>query len=131
MGVSSDGILVFGIELGLEDELPEFLYTEDGDEIDFDEMVDGELGTHDLPYSERVKARKAYPVDLVCHCSYDYPMYILAVPGTEISASRGYPHEFTNGLPTVTQEQIDAFKEWAAEHDIEGEPCWVLTSMYG
>jgi len=131
MGVSSDGILVFGIELGREDELPEFLYTEDGDEIEFDEMVDAELGISDLSYGERAEARKAYPVDLVWHCSYDYPMYILAVPGTEVSASRGYPHEFTDGLPTVTQEQIDALKAWAAERDIEGEPCWILTSMYG
>ena len=131
MGISSDGILVFGIELGLEDEPPAFLYDESGTEYDFEDMIDAELGIADLPYGERSEARKAYPVDLVWHCSYDYPMYILAVPGTEVKAWRGHAHEFTNGIPEVPQEKIDALKAWAKERGIEGEPCWILCSMYG
>ena len=129
MGVSSDGILVFGIELGIEDETPGFLYDESGVEYEFEEMVDFELGVSDKPYAEREEARKMYPVDLQIHCSYDYPMYILAVPNAKISAWRGYPQELKEGLPEVPQEKVDALKAWAAERGIEGEPCWILTSL--
>src|SRR5689334_5299643 len=34
------------------------------------------------------------PVELVNTCSCDYPMYIIAVPGTEMTAYRGDPKEF-------------------------------------
>lgn len=75
--------------------------------------------------------RETCPADMVMHCSYDYPMYILAVRGTETTASRGYPETLDDALPTVPSEKIDAFKAWCAERGIDGDPKWILCSMWG
>jgi hypothetical protein len=132
MGMSSDGILVFGIALD-EDEQPKFMrdWMEDNDYFDFEEFLWTHLGMQDAEYEDRRKAVDSSPVDLVVHCSYDYPMYVLAVRGTDINASRGYPYIFSSGFPAITGEQITAFKKWAEEQGIEGEPSWILCSVLG
>jgi hypothetical protein len=72
------------------------------------------------------------PVELVNYCSGDYPMYALAVPGTVITARRGYPAEFDPATLTVKMEQVDALREFCADHEIEfpKEPAWLLTSCW-
>lgn len=128
MGQSTDGILVFGIECG-EDEYPEFMEGFD----DFDGYLDslsgmpqwGEPG-HDFSASRAF--REAVPADMVTHCSLDYPMYILAVRGTEISASRGYVKEIET--LDVDQARLAAFKTWCAERGITDEPKWLLCSLW-
>lgn len=129
MGISSDGILVFGIDLG--EEQPEFMGECDG----FDDYMDsqnglpqwGEVG-HDWDATHAF--RNSYPASMTLHCSYDYPMHILAVPGTETTAYRGSPKEIE--FLSVSDEKVDAFKAWCVEHGIEDpEPKWLLASMYG
>lgn len=132
MGVSTDGILVFGFEVGEEDERPDFL---EGVE-DFDEYVDRESGLpewgeHGHSFEDQRAFRDKYPVDLITHCSYDYPMHILAVRGTKRRASRGYPLEIDPTDLNVPSEKLEAFKNWAAERGIQGEPKWLLCSLWG
>ncbi len=132
MGISSDGMLVFGIEWEDDDTMPEFM----GEFDDFDEYLDS---LNDLPdygepghsFSDQQEARDKIPVDMVRHCSYDYPMFIFAVRGYEFSASRGYPMEITADKLKVDPEKLKAFKLWLAERGIQGEPSWFLCSIMG
>ena len=130
MGISSNGILVFGFPIGEENETPEFL--EEAGVEDIDEFIDNELGLNDASVDECLAARKTYPVDVTSYCSYEYPMHILAVRGTEITVHRGYSKEITPEHLAVAPERISAFKAWCETHGIEyQEPKWLLCSMYG
>lgn len=129
MGQSTDSILVYGIPLEEGVEL-EFLEDFDGD---FEDFVDNQNGMNwrDDGFKECEAARKAFPVTLVRHCSCDYPMYILALPGTETTASRGYPQKI-EALPEISQALIDKLIAFADNYDLvdsfEGEPGWYLCS---
>lgn len=136
MGISSDGILCFGFDLGVEDESPEFL----GEFEDLDEYLRDDANIPEWSkensgrdYFEKVKkVIDECPVDLRMHCSYDYPMYILTIRGTEIRASRGYPEKITPDMLSVQKEKIEAAKEWCENHGVEWqEPSWILCSIYG
>lgn len=142
MGISSDGIFCFGICIN-EDEVEKLFnnifegissYEEDGDP-DLDELIAKEANikrTSDDYYSKVSEARQSYPVDLIYHCSYDYQMYILAVPGTYVNASRGYPEEIDIEKLTPSFENIQRFKQWFIDKKIEyTKPSWILASMYG
>lgn len=135
MGTSTDGILVFGFDIGVEDEQPLENILGEGEE--FDDFIADEAGIEQ--WSENVSADywqrrkiaiKSCPVELVTHCSYNYPMYILAVRGTQLTASRGYPEEVIS--LHVDQEKIDSAKNWCETHGIEWqEPKWLLCSLWG
>lgn len=130
MGVSTDGILVFGIECGEDEETPEFMSGFD----DFDEYLDSlsglpQWGEPGHNFAANAEFRKTVPADMVLHCSYDYPMYILAVRGTQVTARRGYPQEIES--LGVDPAKLAAFKVWAEERGITGEPKWLLCSMWG
>lgn len=137
MGVSTDGILVFGIAYD-EGELPEFLSAwadERGEEDpDFDEYLDSisglpQYGEEGHDFTKSREWREAQPVEMVHHCSYDYPMYILAVRGTKTTAWRGHPQVITS--LDVSGAKIAAFAAWCAERGVKGEPRWILCSMWG
>lgn len=129
MGQSTDAIIAYGFEIGEEDELPEFI----GDAEDFDDYLDKLSG---LPYygepghsfADQRAFREQCPAELIGHCSGDYRMYILAVRGTQVLASRGSPVDVTNSFDTVEADKLDAFKKWCTERGIEGEPKWLLFS---
>lgn len=125
MGVSTDGILVFGIDLG--EELPEFLEEFEDVWWDFTNSISGET-----EYEKRSEFRKNYPLDLVTYCSHEYPMYILAINGTETNVSRGYTEEIDPDDMKVPEDKIAALKAFCEEYDIEWqEPKWLLASMWG
>ena len=142
MGVSTDAILVYGISLGgpddwIEDPL-EFMKLDDDDaemHPDMDGYLDRESGLpqygedgHD--WGKLREFREQCPADLVWHCSYDCPAFILAVRGTEERALRGYPVEIKSLEPPDTA-LVERFRQWCAERGIEGEPKWWLCSMWG
>lgn len=128
MGQSTDGILVFGIDLG--EDMPEFLEEHENDWWSFMDAISG-LADHP-DYEKRRKFREEHGADLVSYCSYDYPMYILAINGTERRVKRGYITEIDPESLTVPQEKIDALKKFCEEYDIEWhEPKWLLVSMWG
>lgn len=132
MGVSSDGMLYFGFQVGGEDEAPEWL--ENTEDRDFDTFLIERAGMSygGTPYDERKKVIDSCPADLGLFCSYDYPMYVLMVRGAKHRVSRGHLKEIGAAELAVDQAKIDAFKEWCETNGIEWqEPKWLLCSMYG
>ena len=144
MGVSTDAILAFGFDLGLEDEPPAFLQQEgeDAPSLDFEEFIQQEAGIqyphgfgygtpeYDAYYQAKKAAIEACPVDLIMHCSHEYPMYFLAVRGTESKAYRGSPTK-VEAAP-IEPAQVQAMREWCGAHGIEWqEPAWHIFSMWG
>lgn len=130
MGVSTNGILVFGIELG--EELPEFLEDFDDTWWDFTDSISGVADDDSERWEKRRDFRDNFPVELVSHCSYEYPMYILAVNGTEITASRGSPEVIDPASLVVSPEKIEELRKFCEEYGIEWEePKWYLCSMWG
>ncbi len=129
MGVSSDGILYFGFQVGGEEELPEWM----GEHEDFDDFLAEKAGlAPDAPYEERRKIEKACPAELQLFCSYDYPMYVLGIRDAEHRVNRGYLKEIGAKELTVDADKIAAFKAWCEANGVEyQEPKWLLCSMYG
>lgn len=133
MGQSTDAILVYGFEIGEEDETPEFM----GDFEDFQDYLEDQSG---LPkygepghsFDAHREYRKSCPADLVSHCSGDYPMHILAVRGTEHHASRGHAVYIDPNTDLLIDNGVEAeFKAWCAARDIEvPELKWILCSMW-
>ena len=140
MGISSDGLLAFGINFGEELPQPFQGYDEfDLDDIIADEsdlpiyregMTDAETTTY---FARRREILEASPVEHVMHCSYDYPEHIFAVRGFSHRASRGYPETIYPENLQVPDPAIEAFKKWLSDHGVavDEEPAWHLASLYG
>lgn len=142
MGVSTNGIIAFGIDLGADEET-EFPWAEQEDFEDWWTAASGfshpepKWGGDGPDIAEYFAAKKLWlkehpcPVEHVIHCSYDYPMSILAVPGTVTENTRGNPEKIE--LATVSADAIAALKRFCADHKIEtdSEPCWLLASLWG
>lgn len=163
MGISSDGQISFGIAFeedyrfpwndekwgGDEEEWwiygvcgykPPFeIYDESGHYIGGYKPSQEKINEY---YSHRrdFKDEHPMPVEIVRHCSYDYPMYIVAVKGTYICNSRGDTVKFDPQSMTITDDQkkavIDFCERYCQPEDKYSEapkidPNWYLTSMYG
>lgn len=169
MGVSTDGILVFGVNLGERGEVDLPWGTDEED--DFEEWfhsLHGLSNTHlwdeyeawaktpvataiaggsnervrvyeaahpawrealDDLYDRRRETLKEAPIEIVRHCSGDYPMFIVGVPGTLTTAHRGSPEPITT--LEVDPQRVEAARAFCAEHDIPFEdPAWLLASMW-
>jgi hypothetical protein len=132
MGVSTDGILVFGIDLG--EEIPDFLEEFEGDFDNFLDSISGlpQYGEEGHDFTKDREFRDNYGVSLTTYCSYEYPMYIIAVNGTETNVNRGYVEEINPEDMKISQEKIDKLKSFCEEYGIEWqEPKWLLASMWG
>lgn len=126
MGTSTDAILVFGIELEEEHEP----WGEEQDEDDWLEK-DGRdiLG---LQGEKQYEIVNLHPVEIVQHCSYEYPMYVLAIRGTEKRAWRGEPLHITLEELKIPTGNVALLKAFCERHNIEWEePKWLLCSMWG
>lgn len=143
MSTSTNAILAFGFNLTGEDEdIKEIFGVDEEEEFDFEEWLLEEAGViypagHagiDSPeyvaYSSASKAAiAACPVELVMHCSAEYPMHFLAVRGTVKMAHRGYPQAITTWMPE--QERIDAARAFCDELGIEWqESQWHIFSFW-
>lgn len=157
MGVSTDGQLCYGanfeeasfpwddeskyegdIEAWWRDvngyKRPFELYDESGEYIDGVEPDKSKISEY-YNHSSEWDKENPLPVSLVNGCSVDYPTWILAVPGTEETASRGYPQKLGD-MPldlTVPLDKLKAFIEFLEEHlEYNRENCgWWLSSYYG
>jgi hypothetical protein len=152
MGVSTNGQLCFGISFEEETEFPwgeqeieewwidtvcgfkpsVTIYDSEGQYLNGERPSDAVMKAY-FAELQAFKDAHPLPVEVVIHCSYDSPMYILAVTGTEHSARRGYPEAIDPSALVVTADQIEALKKFCVEYDIEipGEPCWYLSSLWG
>lgn len=150
MGVSTDAILCYGIAFEEDHEFP-WISPDNDAEIWYYEVIKEYVPLHrlyddngtyleDTPqevqqaewdHYREFKEQNPMPFEVVRHCSNEYPMYILAVPGTVKKASRGYPKEI--GALHVDGE---AFKNFAAFLKVHGivtdfNPQWLLASYWG
>lgn len=149
MGVSTNAMLVFGLQLEENKTYPWDNY---------EECCYGELGSWyydkikpfvDLPESSfdehgnwkggeetpelramcdnRWKAEQAHmkanpiPVMIETHCSGDSPMYILTVPGINKSAGRGYPESIEAEDLRVDVIHIETILQFCITHGIDAD----------
>lgn len=156
MGVSTNGQICFGI---LFDEGYEFPWDAGEFDGDIDEWWLKECGFNvserddfydacgnPIPgteekkedyYARRHAFEKDHPVpaSLVNYCSLDAPMYILAVPSSDLIAYRGYPKEFDPQklINLVGIQALMDFQEFIKKYlgDGAGEPKFYLSSYWG
>ena len=157
MSVSTDGMVCYGI---LFEEGYEFPWDDDkydGDESEWWREVKG----YELPFEmygadgEYIGDKGAWtekqisdyfahgrewdkehplPFQAVNCCSGDYPIYILAVPDSYHSASRGYPQELSldTTLPVPGLEELLAFcEQYGLDNESGNEARWWLCSYWG
>lgn len=77
-------------------------------------------------YEDNRLIQERCPVELIRHCSCDYPMYILAVKGHTTKASRGYPTPVSN-MNVDPNAEIEAQK-FCQKYGIDWQPQWWLAS---
>ncbi len=101
MGTSTDGIICMGIFTG--EESPFEVCSRTGDLPDADDFIydaegwwfayKGYDGPDDYTAEKEWLEENPMPFEMFNTCSGDYPMWIIAVPGTGITARRGYPEK--------------------------------------
>lgn len=175
MGVSTDGIICFGWLIGADVKLPWFEegcnwgdieewwcfdihadsynqtlfpWTEDGDYAEGWSENDPRFDAYD---AKRKAHKEAHPVPVIDinSCSDDYPVWIIAVEGTDRLAPRGYPKAF-NPQDLVEEEKellgsdkLQEAKNFVVEYVIPcldpeydkipsvDDPRWYLGSYWG
>lgn len=155
MGISTDGMIGFGVEC---EEGTAFPWDEDeweGDVEDWWRSAGGYEPLYGEPFADggyapgwssgdprlsehfdhqrQWEADNPMPVRVDNYCSDGYPMYALVVPSSYRICHRGYPTQFSPGDLVVTKAETDALAAFVEEHSIEtsGEPGWMLMSYYG
>lgn len=163
MGVSSDGQICYGIPFEEEYEFPWSSEKWDGDEEEWwlyevcqyknpfelydenGEYINGIEPTKeeiDRYYSARNELKKSHPmpVKLEIFRSYNYPMYIVAVPRTCIRCVRGDAIQFNPDTMKVTEEERQSVIDFCEKYCRPSteyqtfpimDPNWYLTSLYG
>jgi hypothetical protein len=112
MGVSTDAILVYGFDLGEEEDIEDERIRDVIEKADNLELEDNRAA-------------------IVGHCSHDYRMIIVAVPNTKRVAKRGYPTTIDPASMAVPQERVAELRAFCEAHGIPWqEPRWILCSMW-
>lgn len=132
MGVSSDGEISYGIVFEEGYEFP-WDVDHDGDPEEWWISKVLQLIYKDYAEMHAILKDNPLPFQLVNYCSGEYPMYILAVPGTLKSAYRGSPKSFTLDELQVDEEASKKLIAFCEEYGLEGESAigWKLTSYMG
>ena len=108
------------------------LYDSDGNHLNGRKPSGEEISRY---FDEKKSFSKAHPipVELVNCCSYNYPMYALAVPDTVIMASRGYPEVIDLSSFIVDNEKVNAMLKFCNDQGIElnRDLSWILSSYWG
>ncbi len=148
MGQSTDALAAFGFDLGSSEdfEWPEALAVPDDDGNpeawpDLSGYLERRAGltkptTGDYKdpawsayWAAAREAEVAFPVDLVQHCSGEYPMWIFALRRTVQRASRGSPSALTAGI--ILGAEVAAMKALCEEMGLPwSEPAWLLFSNW-
>ena len=159
MSVSSDGIIAYGIHFD-EEQIENLPWLGDDGDTDIEDwwidVVHGykppfEIFNKDGDYIGGVKPpqsrideyfnhRRSFtdalpklPVEMVIHCSYECPMYIMAIPETKMEVWRGYPKPIPDGFIHRNPEWDNILIGFCKKYGIEmpDKPAWWLTSLYG
>jgi len=160
MSVSTDGIICYGIFI--EDDGDEYDFPWNNREFDHDieqwwiykihgyknpivlfdingSYINGLAPSREdrqLYYDSRRDFSKSHPIpiELVYTCSDGYTEYIIAVPGTVITASRGDSQIFNPKDLVVTDEQRSKLIEFCnhyIDNNMSYEPNWYLSNYWG
>lgn len=130
MGTSSDAHIAYGITLDEGVELP---WMEEG----LEEWYCKTFYNMDFEgnYKAMWKFVKDNPIPFEPHnyCSLDYPMYLLAVPGTVKRALRGFPQYFNPSDLVVDERRVEKFMEalQLTQLPITAKLQWTLFSYMG
>lgn len=154
MGTNTDGQICYGILLDEDcDPLPwdaeEYDSDIDGwwlDEMHFENSMEiydtcGRMeGVTREDISKYFEERRSFleehplPIEVVNVCSLDCPMWVLAIPGSTITASRGYPVEIATSHFNLEHREWDksllAFCK-TFKIEFEDKPKWYLSSYWG
>ena len=108
------------------------LYDEDGEYIGGVKPSEEVIDKYYKDRREFEKNAPPLPVKLVNCCSAEYPEYILAVPSTCQSASRGYPESFDPDELQVDGVEYLALVDFCKKYGIETDEAeWWLSSYWG
>jgi hypothetical protein len=144
MGVNTDAILFFGIDLG-EDEMQDWPWNNTGrEDYEWWDYVAEKLGIvgpdvsydgHEKAYREYWDRRHAAVEQLGCeigiHCSESYPCTYVALTGKKKKANRGYPNTVDKSFLDVTEDDVDKLKKFCELVGIPWqEPSWLLASYW-
>lgn len=107
MGVSTDGLLFYGIILEEGEDISNELY----DKTEFNDR--SEIGIEN-------------------YCSGDYPIYAITIKKSVISANRGSPKK-VNGVYEKNQDWDMLLDKFCIENNINysNKPNWYLASYWG
>lgn len=154
MGVSTDGQICYGVkfeegyefpwDIDHDGDIEEWwlavkgfkpsveVYDSDGEYINGIEPEESVINNYYQEKRDFVKANPR-PVEEVNYCSGNCPMYILAIPSSCKSNSRGYPESFKPEELAVTDEEKSGLAAFIEEYELEpeSEPGWWLSSYYG
>lgn len=144
MGVSTDGILFFGFDLG-EDEENEWPWEEEDEDWEnaylkrkgFETVpftADGSPGRskYESYYEKRKELLKECACTIGHHCSDSYGMRYVALKDHNMYAWRGEPKEVPPQFLMVSNEEVSKLKEFCEFMGIEWRtPKWYLASYWG
>lgn len=144
MGVSTDGQISYGLLLTEDQELPwdEEPYEGDIEEWWCYEVLGFTPSTSDEEIEVIIEEEEAFikrngkiPISLVNACSGDYPTWIIAIPESILTASRGFPQIFN---PMTLAENAPLkwngiLTNFCKHHGVKytGVPQWYLSSYWG
>lgn len=147
MGVSTDAILAYGIDLGADEDISDGplapLFSED-EGFTLDSLIAEAAGLGPEPDYETErdawhawldamrKAEKAYPLEAVQHCSGEYPMRLIALRSSVMDAKRGAPVAVPDLLPGPSEDQLAAMRAFCERFGlVDKTPGWFLFSYWG
>lgn len=136
MGTSTDAYLIYGINLGGEDDMSKRNFVK----INGTNYCDSCRNNRDCDNCEEEHDQgllnsQPYPnttgISIICHCSGDFPMFIIGIAETEFCAKRGYPEEKMK-IPEVSPKWDGMLKDFFKEHGLPyKKPGWILASYWG
>lgn len=147
MGVSTDGILAFGILFGEGEEpweddfeewvaerLPDFP-KEPPAPVDWHSRSDDEKDAWSAYWDAKREALDAIGVEPQNYCSCDYPMYALVVKKSCTVANRGYPEDVDIAKCAEQQDLyeealLDAMARLGIDMPEGERPRWLLMSEW-
>lgn len=118
MGTSTDAILVWGFDLGNEEDMSS-------------ELQERILFLNDEGYKELAAKEKELGVELVRHCHHECTSYIVGRTSALVVAHRGDPKEIKS-LPHIwpsDEERLNRFAKWLGVKPEKGR--WLLASYWG
>ena len=135
MGQSTDAIVAFGFPLNEEDKVPWAGYEDfetwwaevNGVKEPTEPYIKENIPLYTSYWEKKYALERACPVELIQHCSGDYPMYFVSIRGTNQRVYRGSPEVLRTRI--MGQDEVNILTDFCAKHSIpQTLPAWYLFS---